>query len=62
MAVEVDQDDLVGAWCLDPPDEEVHVLHVAPGVDKLTYPSWPAGPVEVLTYTLSGRVTTQLSQ
>ena len=30
--------------------EEFQVLHVAPGVDKLTYPSWPAEPVEVLTY------------
>ena len=26
------------------------ILHVAHGVDQLTYPSWPAEPVEVLTY------------
>ena len=50
MAVEVDQDDLVGAWSLEPPEEEFQVLHIAPGVDQLTYPSWPAEPVEVLTY------------
>ena len=50
MAVEVDQDDPVGAWSLEPLEEEFQVLHVAPGVDKSTYPSWPAEPVEVLTY------------
>ena len=30
MAVEVDQDDLVGAWSLEPPEEEFQVLHIAP--------------------------------
>ena len=50
MAVEVDQDDLVGAWSLEPPEEEFQVLHVAPRVEVLAYPKWPVEPVEVLTY------------
>ena len=50
MAVEVDQDDLVGAWCLDPPDEEVQVLHVVPEVEELAYPSWPEVSVGGLPY------------
>ena len=41
MAVEVDQDDLVGAWSLEPPEEEFQVCHVTPEVELLAYPQWP---------------------
>ena len=40
----------VGAWSLEPPEEEFQVLHITPMTEVLAYPLWPVEPTEELDY------------